>query len=117
MIQNNEELIYNAYAAFNARDIDKVFTTFHADVRWSNGWEGGYITGHDEIRKYWTRQWKELNPTVDPMGFTEMSDGSLHVLVHQKVKDIQGAVLFDGMVKHIYTFEVGLIRTMDIEKV
>ncbi|WP_262497617.1 hypothetical protein [Flavobacterium pallidum] len=35
--------------------------------------------------------------------------------VHQNVKDLQGNVLFDGVVKHIYTFEDGLLKTMDIE--
>ena len=109
------DLIQQAYSAFNARDIDKVLTTFHPNVQWSKAWEGGYITGHDEIRKYWVRQWNELNPTVQPTGFTERSNGSLEVEVHQKVKDLQGAVLFDGTVKHIYTFENDLVRTMNIE--
>ncbi len=116
MTTSYQELIQKAYAAFNAREIDNVFSTFHPDVRWSNGWEGGYISGHDEIRQYWTRQWKELNPIVEPTGFTQRPDGSLEVAVHHKVKDLQGALLFDGTVKHIYTFQDGLIRTMDIEK-
>lgn len=111
-----QELIQKAYAAFNGRDIDKVLATFHPDVQWSKAWEGGYISGHEEVRQYWTRQWKEINPTVEPTGFTERPDGSLEVKVHQKVKDLQGAVLFDGEVKHVYRFEEGLIRMMDIEK-
>jgi hypothetical protein len=32
-----------------------------ADVHWPNGWEGGYVEGHDEVRDYLTRQWKELH--------------------------------------------------------
>jgi len=110
------DLIQKAYAAFNGRDIDKVLSTFHPAVQWSKAWEGGYIIGHDEIRQYWTRQWKELNPIVEPTGFTERPNGSLEVAVHQKVKDLQGGLLFDGTVKHIYTFQDGLIKSMDIEK-
>jgi hypothetical protein len=86
-------------------------------VQWSKAWEGGYISGHDEIKVYWTRQWKEINPTVDPVGFTERQNGSLEVEVYQKVKDLQGGSIFDGTVKHVYTFENGLIKTMDIELV
>lgn len=111
-----QDLIQKAYAAFNGRDIDKVLSTFHPAVQWSKAWEGGYITGHEEIRQYWTRQWKEINPTVEPIGFTERPDGSVEVQVHQKVKDLQGAIVFDGVVKHVYTFEDGLVRTMDIEQ-
>ena len=111
------DLIRRAYSAFNERDIDKALSTMQPNVQWSKAWEGGYINGHDEIKQYWTRQWKEINPNVEPAGFTERQNGSLEVEVHQKVKDLPGNVIFDGIVKHIYTFENGLIKTMDIELV
>ncbi len=111
------DLIKKAYAAFNGRDIDKALSTMQPDVQWSKAWEGGYISGHDEIKEYWTRQWKEINPLVEPIGFNERQNGSVEVTVHQKVKDLQGKLMFDGNVKHIYTFENGLIKTMDIELV
>ena len=109
------DVIKKAYTAFNERDIDKALSTMQLTIQWSKAWEGGYIRGHGEIKEYWTRQWKEINPTVEPVGFTERQNGSLEVEVHQKVKDLQGNSLFDGKVKHIYTFEDGLIKTMDIE--
>ena len=111
------DLIKKAYAAFNERNIEKALSTMQPRVQWSKAWEGGYISGHDEIRQYWTRQWKEINPSVEPIVFTERPDGSLEVQVHQRVKDLQGNSIFDGTVKHIYTFENSLIKTMDIELV
>lgn len=111
-----QDLIQKAYSAFNERDIDKALSTMQPNVQWSKAWEGGYISGHDEIKEYWIRQWKEINPHVEPVGFAEMQNGSLEVEVHQKVADLQGNSMFDGKVKHIYTFEDGLIKTMDIEK-
>jgi hypothetical protein len=111
------ELIRKAYAAFNERDINKALSTMQPHVQWSKAWEGGYISGHQEIKEYWTRQWKEINPKVEPVGFIERPDGSLEVKVHQQVKDLQGNEIFDGTVKHIYSFEDGLINTMDIELV
>ena len=35
----------------------------------------------------------------------------------QLVEDLQGNLMFDGIVKHVYTFQDGLIKTMDIELV
>lgn len=110
-------IIRKAYSAFNERNIDNALSTMQADVQWSKAWEGGYISGHDEIKEYWTRQWTEINPNVEPVGFNERENGSLEVRVHQNVKDLQGNLMFDGIVKHIYTFQAGLIKTMDIELV
>jgi hypothetical protein len=110
-----KDMIEKAYAAFNSRDIDAALTVMHSEVYWPKAWEGGHIVGHDEIRSYWIRQWGEMNPNVEPTGFTERQDNSLEVRVHQHVKDLEGGVVFDGTVKHIYTFEDGLIKRMDIE--
>ena len=111
-----QDLIKQAYAAFNKRNIDEVLATFHPEVQWSKAWEGGYISGHEEIKEYWTRQWKELNPTVTPTGFKERENGGLEVEVHQNVKDLNGNLVFDGLVKHVYTFDKDLIKSMDIEQ-
>jgi hypothetical protein len=110
-------LVKKAYSAFNSRDIDTALSTFHADVQWPKAFEGGYVSGHDEIRAYWTRQWSEINPNVEPIGFKEREKDVLQVTVQQLVKDLQGNVIFDGIVKHIYTIQDDLLRRMDIELV
>lgn len=110
-----QPIIEKAYNAFNERNIANCLSTMQDDVQWAKAWEGGYISGHDEIREYWIRQWTEINPKVLPVGFDERENGSLEVKVHQTVKDLQGNLMFDGFVKHIYTFQDGLIKTMDIE--
>lgn len=112
-----ENTIQKAYTAFNERNIDNALSTMQKDIQWSKAWEGGYISGHNEIKEYWTRQWTEINPKVEPIGFNKRKNGSLEVKVHQNVKDLQGNLVFDGLVKHIYTFQDGLIKTMDIELV
>ena len=116
MAQYND-LIQKAYEAFNARDIDSALSLMHKDVKWPNGWEGGYVQGHDEVRDYWTRQWKEIDPTVEPVGIKELSGGQTEVEVHQMVKDLQGKVLFNSTVKHIYTIYNNLITSMEIKHV
>jgi hypothetical protein len=115
MTSQYESLIQKAYLAFNARDIDTALSTMHQDIEWPKAFEGGYVSGHDEIRKYWTRQWTEIDPNVEPVGFKERPDGALEITVHQKVKDLQGSTIFDGIVKHIYILQDGLLRRMNIE--
>ena len=110
MQSSNQNIIKKAYKAFNERNIDAVISLMHPDVHWPNGWEGGYLKGHNEVREYWTRQWKELDPHVVPISLTEQEDGRLEVKVHQVVKDLEGKLLMDCMVKHTYTFENSLIK-------
>ena len=116
MTEQYTNIINLAYDAFNARDIDTVLSFMHPDVHWPNGWEGGYVEGHNGVREYWTRQWKEINPNVKPVSFEENEKGQIEVEVHQVAKDMKGNVLFDGTVKHVYTFDKGLIKSMEIEK-
>ncbi|EDM35390.1 hypothetical protein PBAL39_13010 [Pedobacter sp. BAL39] len=108
-------LISKAYDGFNARDIDSTFSVMDADVHWPKAFEGGHVVGKDEVRAYWLRQWSEVNPRVNPVSVTERPDGKVEVLVDQLVKSLDGAVLFDGKTKHVYTFIDGVIHRMDIE--
>ena len=110
-----EGLIKKAYSAFNSRDINSALSTFHPEVEWPKAFEGGYVSGHEEVRKYWTRQWTEINPNVEPIGFIERPNGTFEVSVLQKVKNLKGDLIFDGMVKHIITIQDDLFRRMDIE--
>jgi hypothetical protein len=114
MKEEYRDILTRAYQSFNERDIDAVLSLMCANVHWPNGWEGGYVEGHDEVRNYWTRQWKELNSHVQPVSFRENAQGEVEVAVHQVVKDMNGNVLVDGIVKHVYTFENGLIKGMAI---
>lgn len=110
-----EELVKKAYTAFNAREIKQALSTMHAEVEWPKAFEGGYVKGQANISEYWTRQWAEINPTVVPLEIIDRPDGTVAVTVHQKVIDLQGNLLFDGIVKHIYQVTGGLLSRMDIE--
>ncbi len=109
------ELIQTAYKGFNSRDIDATLAVMAPDVHWPKAFEGGHVIGHDAIREYWTRQWSEINPIVEPTNITKRADGKVEVEVQQLVKDLAGTVLFDGVVKHIYSTKDGLLSQMDIE--
>jgi hypothetical protein len=107
-------LIERAYAAFNRRDIDGTLALMTEDVSWPKASEGGKIVGKEEIRAYWTRQWGEFDPHVEPVAISEEDGGKVRVRVHQVVKSLAGEVLADREVLHVYTLRDGLIAAMDL---
>ena len=111
------ELLETVYRQFNARDIDGVFAHMHPDVDWPNSMEGGRVHGYDEVRAYWTRQWKVVDPHVEPVAFTLGPDGRIAIDVHQVVKDLSGHELVNQYIEHVYTIEQGRIRRMEIGRV
>lgn len=111
---NTQALILQAYAAFNKRDIDGTLALMTEDVSWPKASEGGRIVGKQEIREYWTRQWADFDPHVDVMEVKDHEDGKTEVKVHQLVKNIDGDLLADSELWHVYTVRDSLIERMDI---
>jgi hypothetical protein len=111
-----EQRLTATYAAFNARDIDEVLAQMTEDVDWPNAWEGGRVVGHDAVRDYWTRQWAEIDPEVQPNSFRRLPDGRIEVTVHQVVRVPDGSVLSDGVVLHTYAFRDERIARMDVSE-
>lgn len=112
---NTQTLIAQAFSAFNRRDIDSALALMSENVSWPKASEGGRVVGKEEIRSYWTRQWKEFDPHVDPLEVLDQGGGVTEVRVHQLVKSLGGDVLFDGEVWHVYTIANGLIERMDLK--
>ncbi|MFN6527745.1 nuclear transport factor 2 family protein [Nostoc sp. ChiSLP03a] len=108
------ELLRAAYAAFNARDIDAALALMTPDVVWPRAFKGGFVHGPEEVRAYWTEQWSEIDPHVEPISFYLEEGGRILVDVHQVVRDKAYAVLADEHVGHRFTFEHGLIQAMEV---
>ena len=102
------------YEAFNARSLDAALAAMHPDVKWPNGWEGGYVAGREGVREYWTRQWAEIDSAATPTEYKELPDGRLEVVVRVRATKQDGSLLWDNIVTHTYTFQSGLIRSMEI---
>jgi hypothetical protein len=111
---NTKALITEAYSAFNRRDVDGALALMSENVDWPTASEGGRVVGKEEIRAYWTRQWAEFDPTVEPMEVTEGEAGRTDVKVHQLVKNLNGEVISDQNLVHVFTIANGLIERMDI---
>jgi len=111
------ELLHAAYTAFNARDIDAAVALMTPDVAWPKAFKGGFVRGPDEVRAYWTEQWSEINPHVEPVAFYPADAGRISVEVHQVVRDLDGAVLADEHVGHYFTIAHGLIQAMEVGRI
>ena len=114
MTMSHEQLLTEAYAAFNRRDIDAVLNLMSDDVDWPNAMEGTMVHGKDAVRAYWKHQWEVADPRVAPIGFTNASDGRCVVRVDQTVKLVDGTLVSKGELDHEYRFRDGLIARMDV---
>ena len=108
------ELLRAAYAAFNARNIDAALALMTSDVAWPRAFKGGLVRGPKEVRAYWTEQWSEIDPHVEPVAFHPQGGGRILVEVRQVVRDLAGVVLADEHVGHRFTFAHGLIQAMEV---
>jgi hypothetical protein len=113
-MKNARALIEEIYSAFNRRDIDGALARMSPSVNWPKASEGGRAIGKEEIGVYWTRQWKEFDPHVEPIEVIDLNNGKVEVKVRQLVKTLSGDVLSDQVLMHVYTLENGLIERMDI---
>lgn len=115
-MSRDQELLQKVYEAFNARDLDLATSIMHPEVDWPNGWEGGRVHGREGVREYWTRQWAAIDPSVEIVGSETDETGRIVLQVHQVIRDLEGKVLMDGRVEHVYRIEDGLVRSMDIRQ-
>jgi ketosteroid isomerase-like protein len=113
-MSGDADLLKRVYDHFNARDMETVLAAMHEDVIWANGMEGGHVHGRDEVRSYWTRQWRMIDPHVEPVAFAQGPQGEVVVRIHQVVRDLNGNLLADKMVDHVFRIENGLIKRFDI---
>lgn len=98
------------------RDIEAVLSQMTADVDWPNAWEGGRVHGHEGVRDYWSRQWASIDTRVEPVAFSARADGSIAVEAHLLARGLDGALLSEGRVVHVYSFRAELVAGMDVEE-
>jgi hypothetical protein len=76
--------------------------------------DGVRLHGPDAVREYWSRQFETIDPRVEPRQLTAEPDGRVAVDVHQVVRSLDGDLLVDQMVQHVYTIRDGLVERMDV---
>jgi hypothetical protein len=58
-----------------------------------------------------------INPHVEPVAFAHGHEGEVVVEVHQVVRDLNGNLLADKMVGHLFRMENCLIKRFDVRSV
>jgi hypothetical protein len=111
--QSIEGLFQGLYKNFNDRKVDQVISLMTADVKWANGMEGGFVHGHGGVKEYWLRQFTMISPTVTPLKIDHVGD-TVTIDVHQVVHDLEGNLLADDKVKHIFTLKDGKVSEFHI---
>ncbi len=114
-MSSEEQMVKNLYDRFNARDIEGVLSNLSENVVWANGMENTHIHGRDAVMAYWTEQWLSINPRVDPLKVITTADGSILVEVHQIVHDLDGKLLLDEKICHVFQVERGQVKRFDIQ--
>ena len=106
--------IRDLYDAFNSRDSAFVTQRMAPNVSWPRAFKGGSVEGPEAVSSYWREQWQEINPHVDPVRIEQRDDGRVDVEVHQVVRNLDGDVIADTVVHHLYSFEGHAITRMEI---
>ena len=101
------------YTNFNERNIEAVIAQMSADVKWANGMEGGHVYGHKGVREYWTRQFTMVSANVTPIQIDNEGD-RFKIKVHQVVHDIDGKLLADEMLYHLFLLQDNKVAEFDI---
>jgi ketosteroid isomerase-like protein len=115
MPRTDEDLLREAYAAFNSRDINAGLALMDAEVDWPNVAEGGYVHGHDEVGEHWREQFGQVDPRIEAGPVTTRTDGRAEVRVRQVIRDLDGNRISDDHLIHVFTIRDGLITRMEVE--
>ncbi|WP_276479667.1 nuclear transport factor 2 family protein [Paraflavitalea pollutisoli] len=110
------EIVRRSYDAFNDRDVEAALGCMDPDVDWPNGLEGGYLYGHKAVHDYWVRQWHMIDPHVEPISYSNDAEGNIVVDVQLSVYDLEGNVIVEEKLQHVYLVMQGLIKRMEIRK-
>jgi len=113
-MSSKQQFLKNLYEAFNKREIETIISLMHPDVKWANGMEGGFVYGRDQVREYWRKQFEIIQGQLEPLEYETDENNRSIVTVHLVVRDLEGNLLLEKTVQHIFTIENGLISLFEI---
>ena len=112
-MEDSENFFQDLYKNFNDRKIDLVISKMTGDVKWANGMDGGYVHGHDAVKDYWTRQFTIVSSNVTPLEI-ETDNDIVKIKVRQVVHDLNGNLLADELVYHLFHLRENKITVFEI---
>jgi len=100
-MKNIDHFFKTLYQNSNDRKIDTIIVHMQDDVEWANGMDGGYVYGQEAVKEYWKRQFAVVSSNVTPLKIHASND-VVKIKVHQVVHDLDGKLLADEIVWHIF---------------
>ena len=109
-----EHLLRECYAAFNARDLSGTMKALGPKVEWQDQLEGVTLRGPKAVGAYWERQWALMNPYFELKHVEVHADDRVVLTLVQTVHGKDGNPIMQGLVRHVYDFQAGLVRRMTV---
>lgn len=111
---DHQELLLQAYAAYNSQHVETLLALVSDDVDWP-GDNADRLHGKEAVRTYWTEQWTRTRTHDTPVNFAELTDGRIAVHISQVVRSLNGSVISKGQFMHIHRIQGSRIARMDIK--
>jgi hypothetical protein len=112
-MDNNARFFETLYKDFNDHKIESVIANMTENVKWANGMEGGFVYGRDSVRSYWRKQFEQMQSRVKPLKI-ETDRDIVKIKVHQVVHDLEGKLLSDTIIDHVFHMQNGQVAEFDI---
>lgn len=113
-MDEHEDLLRKSYDAYNTRDLSTLVLALAPDVEWPDRLEGVTLHGVEAVSAYWERQWEAMNPVVEFMHFEWDRNGNGVATLLEIIRGPNGAIISKGPVRHVYQFENGLVKSMQV---
>ena len=102
------------YGALNDRDLDAFLGHLAPRVDWPDEMTGDRVVGRDAVSAYLQKQWTKIDPRDEPMRINIAKDGKAHVLVDRLVRSLDGEILQNLRVEHVFEFDGAFISRMTV---
>jgi len=113
--KKHEDLVREAYAAFNARKVDAGVALMDPEVDWPNVPKGGFVHGREQVREHWREQFGRVDPHIEITGVKQTSEGRVEAHVRQIVRRPDGSRLSDDKLVHVFTIAGDRIKRMEVK--
>lgn len=117
MNDKHRNIIGKVYQAFNNKNIEMILSLLHTSAQLPGGWNGEVVEGHDELRDFLSTQWLVITLNVKPLSIKQNGEGNVEATVHEVIKDTEGKITRDEIVRHVYTFEDDLIKRLIVQSI
>jgi ketosteroid isomerase-like protein len=105
-------VVREGYEAFNARDIERAIRLMRPDVVWPDAVNGGFVHGHEGVRRHWEDVFDRFDPQIDLEDLGTGPAGTWVAQVRQTTRSDQGTQ--EDLLTHVFQFENGRIRRLDV---